>query len=93
LPVIDSAGDPMGSARRRQVRGQRRPPSEGHVSSCWPPAVYIPGRVYSIDAVQVVVSGVVNTNDSTGVATLVVGSARLSVVPHGRQSHDDLRRR
>jgi CBS domain-containing protein len=66
LPVIDTAGDPMGKVRDVvvQVRAQRRPPKvKGIVSELFGRRrVYIPmERVYSIDAIQVVVSGVVNT--------------------------------
>lgn len=66
LPVLDGAGEEMGKVRDVviQVRGQRRPPRvRGLVMELFARRrVYVPmERVYSIDAVQVVVSGVVNT--------------------------------
>lgn len=94
LPVIDSAGDPMGKVRDVvvQVRGQRRPPRvKGIVSELFGRRrVYIPmERVYSIDAVQVVVSGVVNTkrfHRREGETLVVEDLLDRQVVPRGSSS-------
>jgi len=66
LPVIDVDGDSIGKLHDVviQVRGQGRPPRvKGLVAELFARRrAYIPmERVYSIDAVQIVVSGVVNT--------------------------------
>ncbi len=94
LPVIDSSGDPMGKVRDVvvQVRGQRRPPKvKGIVSELFGRRrVYIPmERVYSIDAVQVVVSGVVNTkrfHRREGETLVVEDLLDRQVVPRGASS-------
>ncbi len=92
--MIDSAGDPMGKVRDVvvQVRGQRRPPRvKGIVSELFGRRrVYIPmERVYSIDAVQVVVSGVVNTkrfHRREGETLVVEDLLDRQVVPRGSAS-------
>lgn len=66
LPVIDVDGDTIGKLHDVviQVRGQGRPPRvKGLVAELFARRrAYLPmERVYSIDAVQIVVSGVVNT--------------------------------
>ena len=66
LPIIDVDGDSIGKLHDVviQVRGQGRPPRvKGLVAELFARRrAYIPmERVYSIDAVQIVVSGVVNT--------------------------------
>ncbi len=66
LPIIDVDGDTIGKLHDVvvQVRGQGRPPRvKGLVAELFARRrAYIPmERVYSIDAVQIVVSGVVNT--------------------------------
>jgi CBS domain-containing protein len=66
LPIIDVDGDSIGKLHDVviQVRGQGRPPRvKGLVAELFARRrAYLPmERVYSIDAVQIVVSGVVNT--------------------------------
>ncbi len=94
LPVIDTAGDAMGKVRDVvvQVRGQRRPPRvKGLVSELFGRRrVYIPmERVYSIDALQVIVSGVVNTKRfrrREGETLVVEDLFDRQVVPKGASS-------
>jgi CBS domain-containing protein len=66
LPIIDVDGDSIGKLHDVviQVRGQGRPPRvKGLIAELFARRrAYLPmERVYSIDAVQIVVSGVVNT--------------------------------
>jgi len=66
LPIIDVDGDSIGKLHDVviQIRGQGRPPRvKGLVAELFARRrAYLPmERVYSIDAVQIVVSGVVNT--------------------------------
>lgn len=91
LPVIDADGDRIGKLSDVviQVRGQGRPPRvKGVVVELFARRrAYLPmERVYSIDAVQIVVSGVVNTrrfHPREG-ETLVIGDLLgRKVVPRG----------